>query len=476
MARRLEEIVDSISKDLTLKIGLRIYSAIVDPNGKILVSQTGIESFQHLIENFVKTNFPYLSFGDHSVPISGHNILFFRTNKGIIVIYSPKGRIGQFLSSKNLLKEFAPQIDEELEDVTVDQEIIATKKIGIDLPKLEYSRKIWDVYPTIVMKLSGKEKIPLDEAMVINKCDGKTSLQQISEMLQKSINSLMDILQKYHHDRWIKFPNHAYFQVDCPFCKTKRYGFIPKYCLDKNLSNYVRIQLPPLECEHSFVVFLDKKQKIKTEKIEFFTILVNKIDFFDLSISKLMLFFGQDLFCNIFHALLMGKSILLIEDDSNRKIIADQLTKFLKTIFPNSKQDIQAISLDEYLNSWKKQKNKLIIDLAYNMVISEPYEREKLGAEALIFKKVLKEQESEQQILKTNQEFERLLLLIEPIITIVKNHGKPIVEPELIEKLEKDYYLTLRLEEIPLIKKLAIIYYNTDISKKIVSELSYSIW
>ena len=85
-------------------------------------------------------------------------------------------------------------------------------------------------------------------------------------------------------------------------------------------------------------------------------------------------------------------------------------------------------------------------------------------------------EKDEGQVLMLNKEFERLMLLTEPVINIAENTDKIIVETDVIAKIQKEYNLELKIQEIPLLKKLTKAYYNVDVSKKIVSELAYSLW
>ena len=118
----------------------------------------------------------------------------------------------------------------------------------------------------------------------------------------------------------------------------------------------------------------------------------------------------------------------------------------------------------------------MIIDLATNIVVNEPFKEEKFDVITNFFKDALSIEDEKEQILRFNSEIERLILLTEPVIKIVEQHKGKMVESELIEKIQEEYNLLLKIEEIPLIKELTKIYYDKNISQKVVSELSYSIW
>ncbi len=473
----LEKIITEIGSRIGEITGIRVYTAISDPNGKILAFQDGIEPFKDLIENFVGTNFPYMKMGDHSIPLSGHNLIFFRTEHSILALYGPKGKYGQLLSFKAQFPDYAARIDELIEEVPHDKEIVTQKIVEKVLPKLEYQRKRWDILPIFSVKLTGKEKIPLDEATLLTKCDGNTSIRKIAKELQVRETEIGKILLKYHHMGWIRFPNYYPSTTNCPICKAKHYLFIPKMVYERNPSGYIRMQLPIEGCDHTFTVFIDKNMEVKTQKIEYFLKYNDSINLFDLSIEKLYQFFGQDVFSNIFHTLILKKSIIFIEEEK-AEYVTEFVTKFLKKIFPNLEygKHMRALTPAQYAKEWKKFKDHLIIDLGSNIVINEPYEQEKFEVISEIIKNILLEEDEKQQILKLNQELERIMLLAEPVITIAKREKGIIVEAELIEKVKEEFNIELRIHEIPLIKKLTKAYLNEDISRKVVSELAYSIW
>lgn len=474
----LEDNLNEITNYLGELTGTRIYAAIADPNGKILALNDRISPFKDMIETFVKMNFPYLEFGDHSIPMSGHSLVFFRTNNGMVALYSPKGRHGQLLSFKSKFNDFSPKIDDGIGEIPYDQELVRKSIVDKVPPKLEYKRYQWDIIPIFAIKLTGKEKLQINEAKILNKCDGKASIYEISEMTQINYTNVVKVLLKHHDAGWIKFPNFHPLTVSCPTCKTKRHVFLPKKVFENNPSGYIRMQLPPEGCDHSYVLFVNKDLKVTKQSIKFFTKFEEKIDFFNLSIKNLLNFLGQDLFSNIFYTLLFQKGMLIIDEAENVEVIGENLTRFLKKIFPNLEfgTDIQALSSTNYKKTWKKYKYRLIFDLPTNVVINEPFEKEKFEVISEMLNELQKHKDEQLQVLKLNQEFERLLLLTEPVIKKVESLKKVIVEADLIEQIREEFNLELRIEEIPLIKKLAKACFNVDISKKILSELAYAIW
>ncbi|HUY00161.1 MAG TPA: hypothetical protein VMV49_11440 [Candidatus Deferrimicrobium sp.] len=478
MEADLEKIVISIGNKMGAIVGARVYAAIVSPNGKALISQDGIIPFLNIIETFVKSNFHYLQFGDHSIPMSGSNLVFFRTKNAIIALYTPKGRHGQLLSFKSQFNQYSSEVDGIVGESSLDSAVVPfeiVKKIPLELV---YERDTWKIKPVFSVNLSGKEKLPMEEAVILNQCNGNNSISKISKEIQRNNTDIIKILIKYDEKGWIKFPDNHLISLTCPNCKIKNYIFIPKVLFDKCPSDYIRIQIAERGCIHTYTVFIDKKLKIAIQPIEYFIKCEDTVDFSKLSLENLLRFFGQDLFCNIFHALLLNSGVLIIDEISSLKEIGERIAEFLKKIFPNVEYEtnIRTLSTAEYYKDWKKCKDFLIIDLATNFVLNEPYPQEKFYKIAEILKEALKEKDEQKQVLKLNQEFERLVLLTEPVMNIAEKEEKVIVETDLIKKVRENYNLELRLEEIALLKKLIKAYYNVDTSKKIVSELSYSIW
>jgi hypothetical protein len=88
-----------------------------------------------------------------------------------------------------------------------------------------------------------------------------------------------------------------------------------------------------------------------------------------------------------------------------------------------------------------------------------------------LFTKILKIKEINMQVLATNREFERLILITDKILSEIKDMPE-ISEDTLIKKMKAEQDITIDRSEIPIIQKLAEIYYAIDVSKKIKRTLS----
>ncbi|MHA1265840.1 MAG: hypothetical protein ACTSRS_11460 [Candidatus Helarchaeota archaeon] len=471
----LEEITSEINKKLRDITGIPVFTAIIDPNGKILVADTIFEPLYELISNFVRTNFSLLDVGDHSIPISGNPLVFFRMKNGIIALYSPKGRHGALLSFQSQFTNFQLKIDTLIGEIT-PQAVIPEK--GAPTPAVKYKRDPWKIPVVSIKKLQGNEKLSLKEALILNKCNENPSIQEILDISKTTLPVTLKILQKYENLGWISFPYHYLISTRCPICKAIFYSAIPKEFLDQNPAGYVRLEYSRETCDHSYYLLIDQNLKIKKTPIESFIKYSNTIDFATLTLESFLQFFGEDVSANIFHTLLLNHKLLLVESADFREEIMRLITEFLRKIFPKieEKVDIKAISRIDYIEAPTPFKDWLVLDLATNIVINEPFKEEKFTFLLKMLKEALKEKDMFKQVLHLNQEVEQLLLLTDPLITIADKQKKIISEADVLKKLKTDYKIEISLEELQFLKKLIKAYFNIDVSKKIVSELAYSLW
>lgn len=197
----------------------------------------------------------------------------------------------------------------------------------------------------------------------------------------------------------------------------------------------------------------------------------DELDITNISLESLVAFFGQDLFFNMFHAIFFRIPILFIGEDIESVIRA--IIKFLQKIFPTLDygNGISSIQMEKYLEDPELYEDNLIIDF-YSNVIHEPYpEREYFNFESNLFKEILKMEEINMQVLATNREFERLILNTDKILSEIKEIPE-ISEDTLIKKMKAEQDITIDRFEIPIIQKIAEIYYKIDVSKKIKRTLS----
>jgi len=178
-------IAQEIENNLGSLLGFRVYSAISDRNGKILFAREDYNDGDMLsyISNFIKNNFDMLQVGDHSFPISGKNFGFFKiSNKCIIVLHTKKGPIGALLSFKSKMFAYSEKIDNQIGEIFSDVKV-STEKTSITADSKGstqfITQKTFAKIPILNKKLTGKEKFPLDQVLILNLCDGEHTIDEI---------------------------------------------------------------------------------------------------------------------------------------------------------------------------------------------------------------------------------------------------------------------------------------------------------
>ncbi len=474
MSSAMYDIVKNISGKMGQLVGVKVYVAVTGKDGNFIYSDDVFDDYKDFIKRFVETNFNYLHQGEHSIPLSSENIIFFKTTENTMtILYNPKGKIGQLLAFKSLMRNYSEPIENclataesgaiEIIEETAASKLAAQKmeELGIVSRKEEYYHKI---KPILRRSLKKKDKFNLIESTILNKCDGNTTLFNIIRAVDVSGFQVIDTLYKFFEKKLIEFEDYELFNISCPECKNSVKYFIPKFMLEKSEKG-IRVQLFPEGCDHTFIVFIDKKLKIKTKSVERLLEFKDILDLRELSIGNLISFFGQDVFFNIFHAIFFRFYTVFI----GKEDIVNIMTEFLRKIFTQLEygRHIFAIDQEEFEKNTKKYNDFLIIDFYSNSVI-DPYDEEEeiFDFEFKLFKKVIQNPDQNVQILNTYSEFERLILLTDTILKELEPI-KQISEDDLMKELDEKYQMKIKRYEIPIIKKLSEIYYGTDISKKV---------
>ncbi|NVM27500.1 MAG: hypothetical protein HWN65_01550 [Candidatus Helarchaeota archaeon] len=480
--------IDSIVKEITSKLGgilaVRVYVGVANSIGQLIYEDSEMEQFRNFIQTFVKSNFKYLKVGDHSLPISGRNIMFFRTPKAMLVLYSIKGRVGQLLTFKSMLPKYMNSFDQfvgevspevlpaelVVEEVRPEVETIPTVPLKA-IEKVIFSRReafYKEITPVLGKKIKDGAKFSLITSVILNYSNDENSILDISDKLDVSQEEFNAQLYKLYKANWIKIQDYELFPIMCPSCKKNYYYFVPTELLKTSPCEHVRFQIASPDCDHAFYVIIEKKGKIKPKAIPKIRDIEDEIDFSELSIEKLIKFFGQDLFFNLFHAIFFKNFVLFLESGN----YAEKITEFMKKFFPQVAYgtEIQSLSRDEYRKKSKRFADYLVIDLNSNIVANEPYETEDLDFELRLFRKILMEEDEKVQILKTHSEFEKLILNTDTILNEIEMY-KEIKEDELIELMKNQHDILIERSEIPIIKELADIYYYVNIRKKVTKTL-----
>ena len=438
---KLEAIVKEISTKLGGLLAVKVYIGVSDSQGQLLYNDTELDQFSNFIETFVKNHFKYLKVGDHSLPISGRNIMFFRLPKTMLVLYSIKGRVGQLLTFKSIFPKYINSFDQfvgevapeaspgemVVEEVKPEVETIPTVP-GKVREKVIFSRRdiyYKEIYPKMAKEFKKIAKFSLIASAILNYCNGENSILDLLDRLKLKEEDFISELYKLYKANWIKIPNYEFYQINCPNCKNKYYYFVPTPFLKTSPCDYIRLQIPASLCEHTFYIIIDKKGKIKAKSIPKIRGIRGEIDFSELSIEKLIKFFGQDIFFNLYHTMYYNTHVLFLESDNYAELIIE----FMKNFFPQIAygQEIQSLPREEYIKMSKWYADFLVIDFNSNIIVNEPQETEDFDYELRLFRKILMEEDEKVQIQKTHAEFERLILTWKGIHPSTMSIGSDII-------------------------------------------------
>lgn len=479
MTETFEAISKDISGGLGSILGTRVYIAIYSENGEVFYQEQDLDQFQNFIRSFVLSNFSYLTVGDHSLPLSGHNIVFFKFDHAMLILYTKKGKLGQLLAFKSQMSRYFDRINTAIDaggvaptvEAAVPASTVAVEEeaifVSADLVRDERENLI----PVLQRKLTGKEKLEMRDASILRMVDGDRTLEQFYE--KEGSNIIDEVIYTLFKDKWVEIRDHKPIQIKCPVCKEPHYEYVPLFCLRESPQGNVRKQISNASiCPHTFLGYFDKKGKAKAQELkEKISDFEYKLDIFNMSIEKLIRFLGQDMFNNIFRSVFFRRKVVVIEDDSLRisKIIFDLLSRIFGNIHYN--EHIVSMTRAEFTKEKKKYQNFLVVDASYNSIMNELYrgEDEALDFETKLFKEIIKEPDEQKQFLKTYDAFARIFVLTEKIIDEIKIYLiKQISEEDLIDRIKRNHDMDLELEDIPLIKKLSLIYYAFNINKIVI--------
>ncbi|MHA1376896.1 MAG: hypothetical protein ACTSRG_00815 [Candidatus Helarchaeota archaeon] len=204
-----------LSKQLTAElgslIGVRPYCAIINAAGETCHIDADLEEYSELINNFMMTTFPVLKAGEHSVPISGINMIFFKISaKAMVVLLIKKGALGQLLTFKSLMSKYSSRIDSSIGDikVTITREIEKVKikeKVTLEISSETKEEKRAKIkYLPVLIKDLGKTKIPINHARILSLCDGKNDISKIMKQTKETRLFIDQIIRQYQKKGYIK--------------------------------------------------------------------------------------------------------------------------------------------------------------------------------------------------------------------------------------------------------------------------------
>ncbi|HUX98929.1 MAG TPA: hypothetical protein VMV49_05210, partial [Candidatus Deferrimicrobium sp.] len=189
--RKLSDVVSSMKSDIGKLLGTNITVAIVDAEGDIKYIDTEIKKFSDFIISFTKGNFDLLSVGDHSLPLSGTNIAFFKvSDEALVILNSDKGPVGQLLAFKGRMKMYAAQLDTLIEEATFADEEKIPVKAAVRVP--------------VLTEPIANKKFGMEEAKVLHLVNGENTITDICEKTKLPQLKVDEILRKYQKKGWIK--------------------------------------------------------------------------------------------------------------------------------------------------------------------------------------------------------------------------------------------------------------------------------
>ena len=213
-------IAQEITRYLGKVLASRPYIAIADLTGTIHYIDSSLERFSEFIQNFVRTNFNLLRPGDHSLPLGGVNLAFFKVSeKAMVILYTVKGLSGQLLAFKTKMFEWTSKIEILLKDVIVAAEptvftaeiltvepkttISGAKTTSAEPPRPEKRRGLKTV-PVLRKKLTGKEKFSIEIATILQYCDGNYTITQIRDATGYPLLKINEVIRMYQKKNWIE--------------------------------------------------------------------------------------------------------------------------------------------------------------------------------------------------------------------------------------------------------------------------------
>jgi hypothetical protein len=190
--KNLDDVVVQIKEDMERLLANPIQIGVVDKDSNIKYIDDELEEkYGDFISSFVKGNFDLLSNGEHSLPLSGVNVGFFKiSDLSLIVLYSESGPVGQLLAFKGKMGKYTEDIN----------------KFILEEAKPKKEKKIEKTAYRVPIKQDGleKKKFSMIEAKVIHLIDGKNTIEAICEKTNLPRLKVDEIIKKYQKKGWVK--------------------------------------------------------------------------------------------------------------------------------------------------------------------------------------------------------------------------------------------------------------------------------
>ncbi|MDD1779315.1 MAG: hypothetical protein LUQ65_14200 [Candidatus Helarchaeota archaeon] len=215
MTKKLEsfyDIASTIESIFGKVFAARPYVAIIDAQGNVMYTESQLAPHLTYIQNFIKANFNLLNVGDHSIPLGGVNLAFFKVSpKAVIAMFTQKGFTGQLLAFRPRMHEWSQKIDELIGEGATpvtpycapaegEPEVLGSASSDPTGETVQNFKKV----PVITKQLTGKEKFPLEVATILQFCDGKNSIEEICEKADLSKVKVNEVLTEYQKKKWLE--------------------------------------------------------------------------------------------------------------------------------------------------------------------------------------------------------------------------------------------------------------------------------
>lgn len=234
---------ENIAKEILVNVGkllaTRPYIAIANISGTIQYIDPPLEIYAKFIQNFVYNNFNLLGIGEHSLPLGGVNLAFFKISaQAIVVLYTLKGITGQLLAFKPKMFDWSTRIDQLMGGVaapiptpsptptfspapspapqypvtsraTVPEAAASVASAARTTPSSTEAaapgtKAGLKTVPFLMKKLTGKEKFPLEDAQILQFCDGTNSIEDICIKTGYPRLKVDEVIRDYQKRKWIE--------------------------------------------------------------------------------------------------------------------------------------------------------------------------------------------------------------------------------------------------------------------------------
>ena len=196
----LVKLAEEIKNNLKLLLEGELSVGFVSITEGIVYLDAPLKKYQEYINNFSSENFKLLNIYDHSLPLSGIRLGFFKTSESSITILaaSGDGPVGQLLVFKSRIDLFSERIEEIISKVRVTAPLIIEEEKE-EGPPSEFD----NIIPHIKDKYK-KKKYTMEEAVVIHQIDGEKSIAKISKIAELDVLKVEEIIEKYEKKKYIQ--------------------------------------------------------------------------------------------------------------------------------------------------------------------------------------------------------------------------------------------------------------------------------